>query len=76
MSSAFTFMEKEEFAKTARFCSMFDKFFDCLNTWRIGEGKEKRKPDLEPYWSDRDKRFTVRFANYNICMDNNQTCSG
>ena len=61
MSSAFTFMQKDEFAETSRFCLMFDKFFDCLNTRRAGEGKEKRKPDLEPYWSVNDVRFTVGF---------------
>ena len=54
-------MKKDEFTETARFCRMFDKFFDCLNTRRAGEGKEKRKPDLEPYWSDKDVRFTVSF---------------
>lgn len=59
VSLAFTFMKKDEFTETARFCRMFDKFFDCLNTRRIGEGKEERKPDLEPYWSDKDVRFTV-----------------
>ena len=59
ISSAFMFTGKSEFTETARFCRMFDKFFDCLNTRRIGEGKEARKPDLEPYWSDKDGRFTV-----------------
>lgn len=58
VSCAFTSTEKEEFAETARFCQMFDRFFDCLNTRRIGEGKEVRKPDLEPYWSENDARFT------------------
>lgn len=58
VSSAFTFTEKGEFTETARFCRIFDKFFDCLNTRRIGEGKESRKPDKEPYWSVKDERFT------------------
>ena len=52
-------MKNSEFKETARFCMMFDKFFDCLNTRRHGEGKERRKPDLEPYRSGKDVRFTV-----------------
>ena len=42
-----------------KFCLLFDKFFDCLNTRRAGEGKEKRKPDLDPYRSDKDVRLHV-----------------
>ena len=61
VSSAFTFLGKDEFTETARFCHMFDKFLDCLNTRRAGEGKEKRKPDLEPYRNIEDGRFTVSF---------------
>ena len=52
-------MKKDEFEETAKFCLMFDKFFDCLNTRRAGEGKEKRKPDLDPYRSDKDVRLHV-----------------
>ena len=52
-------MNNEEFRETARFCHMFDRFFDCLNTRRAGEGREKRKPDLEPYASDEDSRLIV-----------------
>ena len=52
-------MKNEEFQETARFCHMFDRFFDCLNTRRAGEGREKRKPDLEPYTSHEDERLSV-----------------
>ena len=52
-------MGKEEFEETAKFCQIFDKFFDCLNTPRLGEGREKRKPDLEQYRSDKDVSFDV-----------------
>ena len=38
---------------------MFDKFFDCLNTQQAGEGKHKRKPDLDPYRSEYDARLNV-----------------
>ena len=59
VSSAFELTGKEEFEETAKFCRMFDKFFDCLNTRRAGEGKQKRKPDLDPYRSDSDIRLQV-----------------
>ena len=32
VSNAFQFLKKEEFSETEKFCRMFDKFFDCLNT--------------------------------------------
>ena len=59
VSSAFELMGKEEFEETAKFCKMFDKFFNCLNTRRAEEGKQKRKPDLDPYRSDQDIRLYV-----------------
>ena len=59
MSNAFTLLNEEEYVETSRFCLIFDKFFDCLNTRRAGEGREKRKPDLEPYRSVSDIRLTV-----------------
>ena len=60
-------MNKDEFRETARFCQFFDKFFDCLNTRRAGEGKEKLKPDLEPYRSEKDVRFKVSLV-YTIVL--------
>jgi hypothetical protein len=59
VSSAFELTGKEEFTETAKFCKICDKFFDCLNTRRAGEGKQKRKPDLEPYRSVDDVRFVI-----------------
>ena len=56
VSAALTHTEKIEFTEPARFCH-----FDCLNTWRFGEGKEAKKPDLEPYLTDKDERFNVSF---------------
>ena len=53
-------MKNDEYNETARFCHMLDRFFDCLNTHSIGEGWNKRKPDLEPYTSDQDERLNVR----------------
>ena len=51
---------------------MFDRFFDCLNTRRLEEGREKRKPDLDPYKSDKDSRLTVSTVfclNYAVVLD-------
>ena len=59
MACAFNLLKKEEYEETSKFCCMFDRFFDCLNTRRAGEGKEKRKPDLDPYRSVNDIRLTV-----------------
>ena len=59
VSSAFQLLGGNEFEETARFCKMFDKFFDCSNTRHSGEGKRKRKPDLNPYRSSKDVRLQV-----------------
>ena len=42
VSSALALTGKEEFKETSKFCQMFDKFFDCLNTRRAGEGKQNQ----------------------------------
>ena len=59
MSDVFKLMNVEAYRETEKFCLMFDKFFDCLNTRRVGEGKELRKPDLDPYRTVNDTRFHV-----------------
>ena len=59
VSAAFELVGNEEFEETARFCHMFNRFFDCLNTRNIEEGKRKRNPDLDPYRSETDARFQV-----------------
>ena len=45
-------------AGTAKFCEMFDNFFDCLNVRCQLEGVKKRKPFLMPYTNENDIRFT------------------
>ena len=45
--------------ETQRFCSMFDRFFDCLNIRAYSEGKKKRKPNLLPYRTANDTRLKV-----------------
>ena len=60
VSSVFKLLKKDEFSETAKFCETFDRFFDCLNTRSFGEGKKKRKPDLEPYSDVKHPRVDVR----------------
>ena len=50
-----------EAAGTARFCEMFDKFFDCLNVSNMVEGKHKRNVFKDPYRSTKDFRLKVFF---------------
>ena len=51
--------------ETERFCLMFDRFFDMLNTRAIDEGMRKKKPDLKSYKKVDDERFQ---ANVCICI--------
>ena len=57
--SALTLYDDEETSETRKFVTMFDRFFDCLNVRCTSEGKQKRKPDLRPYYSPSDSRFAV-----------------
>ena len=45
--------------ETEKFCRIFDKFFDCMNTRCLQEAGQKRKPDLQPYRSPDDSRLKV-----------------
>ncbi len=45
--------------ETARFVSMFDKFFDMLNVSNFKNGTRYRKPFLHPYRGKDDKRLKV-----------------
>ena len=38
---------------------IFDRFFDCLNVRSLDEWRQKRKPDLKPYYSPNDERLKV-----------------
>ena len=62
MSAAFKLLKNDDFDETSKFCQMIDKFFDCLNTRHLEEGKRKRKPDLDPYRNVNDRRFKVHFG--------------
>ncbi len=65
-----------EVEETARFCSMFDKFFDAPNVGKFSSGKQNRKAFQAPYRSASDFRLKVRTKyhlvgrshGFNICM--------
>lgn len=61
--------------ETEKFCRMFDKFFDCLNTRSLLEATRKRKPDLKPYFSSKDSRLEVSYHMI-IQQDEIVSCSG
>ena len=49
--------------ETEKFIRMFDQYFDCLNVRSTREFQRKRKPNLKPYSSVNDPRFTVSYDN-------------
>ena len=59
VAHAMELMDDPETTETIRFVCFFDRFFDCLNVSSPSEGRQARKPDLYPYRTPNDKRFTV-----------------
>ena len=59
VAHAMELMGDPEMTETIRFVHFFDRFFDCLNVSSLSEGRHSRKPDLYPYRTPNDKRFTV-----------------
>ena len=59
VAEAFKYSGDPETQETARFCSIFDKFFDCLNVRSIDECVHKRKPDRRPYKYEDDSCLKV-----------------
>ena len=49
----------DEVEETARFCEIFNKFFDCLNVRCTEEYIQKRNPNIRPYTDKNDKRLQV-----------------
>ena len=45
--------------ETAKFCAMFNKFFDCLNARSTKEYIKKKNIDIAPYESRGDERLKV-----------------
>lgn len=61
---ALTLFGGPEKAETAKFASMFDKFFDSLNSRNCVTAKQKRKIFLRPYFSGEDFRLNVSGIGY------------
>ena len=61
---ALTLFGGPEKAETAKFASMFDKFFDSLNSRNCVTAKQKRKVFLRPYFSGEDFRLNVSGIGY------------
>jgi len=59
VSDAFAYYGDPDTTETQRFVLMMDRFFDCLNVRNKSEWIKKRKPDLRPYTSPDDDRFSV-----------------
>lgn len=47
--------------ETEQFCSMFDRYFDIMNTRVLDEGLRQRKPDMKAYEDKDDSRFQVLY---------------
>ena len=46
-------------SETEKFCRMFNRFFDCLNTRNLFEATQKRNEDLRAYRYPDDDRLKV-----------------
>ena len=57
MSIALKSFGPPEATSTAKYCEMFDKFFDCFNVRNTKEYITKQKHFLKPYTSVDDERF-------------------
>ena len=64
MSDALAYFKNPETEETQRFIVIMDRFFDCLNVRSMHECTQKRKPDLQPYFSPDDTRFDVSWYLY------------
>ena len=51
----------EHVEETAKFVSLFDKFFDCLNVSSLSAGRLKRNAFKTPYRSGTDFRLQVSY---------------
>ena len=57
VSVALTTYGPAEARETAKYCYMFDKYFDCMNSRNTTEAHRKQKPDLARNESEGDNRF-------------------
>ena len=60
VATALRLTGKDEVEETARFVTMFDRLFDCLNVTDFDSGRHSRNPFKAPYRSGDDFRLKVR----------------
>ena len=65
VATALRLTGKDEVEETARFITMFDRFFDCLNVTDLDSGRHTRNAFKAPYLSGDDFRLKVSF----VCSD-------
>lgn len=58
VASALEELYGDHVAETVNFIRIMDKFFDCLNVRSLYEGRNSRKPNMEPYSTPTDARLT------------------
>ena len=66
VSKALTLTGGPDVKKTAEFCEMFDKFFDCMNVSNFTDGNFSRKSFKDPYYSGTNFRLKVLAISY-VC---------
>lgn len=59
VANALSLVGGDDAAETAKFVSLFDKFFDMLNVQNFSGGRTSRKPFKQPYRSADDFRLAV-----------------
>ena len=53
---------RDDTKETAKFCRVFNKFFDCLNVRCQEECVKRRKPDVRPFRNVTNPRILVGYA--------------
>ena len=53
---------RSDTVETARFCEIFNEFFDCLNVRCQEECVRRRKPDMRPFREETDPRLHICMA--------------
>ena len=69
MGKALEMEGRPDTKETAKFCQIFNKFFDCLNVRCQEESMRRRKPDMRPFRDVNDPRLHVSLS----CNDGDQS---
>ncbi|XP_078610651.1 uncharacterized protein LOC144881434 isoform X2 [Branchiostoma floridae x Branchiostoma japonicum] len=69
VSQALTIQGRHDTESTRKFVDMFDSFFDCLNVKKRPRSQYAVKPNLKPYYSVEDVRFTWLESEFLVFLD-------